>query len=293
MDALLGRLAGQQVLHRGGRLLVPLLAEVGDEPRQGVGPAVQDEVLGQHPLRLADERVGAQVLGVDDGEVQAGLHGVEQEDRVDDLAGVLGEAEAHVGDAQGGEHAGVLGLDAPDALQGLHRALAVLLAAGGQREGEGVEDQAVGGHAVLAGHRHQAPGDLGLAVGGLGHPLLVDGHADHRRAVALHQRQDLQDPLAALLQVDGVDDAAPRGGLERRLDDVRLGRVDHERRVDRLGQQLDQGAHLRPLVVPLVQGHADVEDVGPGLDLAAGDGQQPRVVVGDEELLHLAGALAS
>ena len=56
------------------------------------------------------------------------------------------------------------------------------------------------------------------------------------------------------MQRPGVD-------LERALDHVRLGRVDHERRVDRLGEELRERAHLRALVVALVQRHAHVEHV--------------------------------
>ncbi len=62
-----------------------------------------------------------------------------------------------------------------------------------------------------------------LALGGLGHPLLVDGQRDQRRAVRLGQRHIRIDPLAAALQVDRIDQAAARGGLERGLDHPCLG----------------------------------------------------------------------
>ena len=290
VEAPLGRLPCPERLGGGGRL-GGLALEVGDEPGQRVLAPVEDEVLGELPLRRVDLRVGAEVLRVHDGEVEAGLHRVEEEDRVHHLARRLGEPEAHVGDAQRGEDAGVLGLDAPDALQRLEGAPPVLGAAGRQREGERVEDQLVGLEPVLAGDGHGAPRDLGLALRGLGHALLVDGHADHRRPEALHERQHLADALAALLEVHRVHDAAPRVHLEGALDDVGLGRVDHEGRVHALGEQPHERAHLGGLVLALVQRRADVEDVGPALHLAAGDLEEAGVVVGEEQLLHLPAAL--
>ena len=87
-------------------------------------------------------------------------------------------------------HAGQFALDAADALDGLHGRIEQILLSGAQREGLRVEDQRVGGQAVLAaGDLVDAPRHLDLALGRLGHALLVDGHADDGRAVVARLRQ--------------------------------------------------------------------------------------------------------
>ncbi len=68
--------------------------------------------------------VGGDVRGIDDGGVESSLHRVVEEDAVEDGARVLGDAEGDVADAEDGQHAGQLGLDAADALQRLQRAVA-------------------------------------------------------------------------------------------------------------------------------------------------------------------------
>src|SRR3712207_8645999 len=61
--------------------------------------------------------------------------------------------------------------------------------------------------------------------------------------------------------VDRVDDRAPGDLLERELDDVRLGRVDLDRRGLRERDLLDDAAHLLVLVGALGERDADVEHV--------------------------------
>ena len=85
--------------------------------------------------------------------------------------------------------------------------------------------------------------------------------------------------------------ARPGIVLERRLDHVRFGRVDHERRLDAHRQQLDDLRHLLGFVAALGQRDADVEHVRAGLDLLARDVEDALVVVGQQQALHLARAL--
>jgi hypothetical protein len=133
-------------------------------------------------------------------------------------------------------------------------------------------------------------GDFELVRRRLGHPsqVTVDGERDHRRAMGGHVRQYLVDPLPPVLQVDRVDDRAARRLIERDRDDVALGRVDAERSLDGLGQQLDHGPHLVRFVLPFGQGDAHVEQVGATFYLLPGDLENAVVVVLEEVPLHLA-----
>ena len=83
---------------------------------------------------------------------------------------------------------GQLGLDPARGLDEVDRVVVVLLHAGGDGEHVGVEDDVLGREADLLGEDAVgAPADLDLALDGVGLALLVEGHHDHRRAVAAHQ----------------------------------------------------------------------------------------------------------
>ncbi len=73
----------------------------------GVGAAVEHDVLDALAQLGLDLVVDDQRAGVDDAHVEAGLDGVEQEDRVDRLAHrvVAAEGEGDVGDAAGDQRA--------------------------------------------------------------------------------------------------------------------------------------------------------------------------------------------
>jgi hypothetical protein len=274
-----------------GRLLA-LRLEVGDEALQRVIAPVEDEVVGQLALGVGDLRVGGDVVGVDHRQVEPGLDAVVQEDRVERGAGRLADAEGDVGDAKRGLDARDLRLDPADPLDRLHRRGLPLVVAGGQGEGERVEDQQLGVEPVLAAGQVADPlGDLELALGRLRHPDLVDRQRDQRRPVRLGQRDDDVGLVRARLEVDRVDDRPPRNLFQRGLDHLGLGRVDLDRR--RLGQRdpLDHGHHLLVLVGALGQRHAEVEHVGTAFDLVFGDLDQAVVVVGQQQLLRFARAL--
>ena len=67
--------------------------EVVDEALEGVLAVVEDEIVGQCALLLADLAVGRDVVRVDHREVQAGLDAVAQEDGVQDRARLQPDAE--------------------------------------------------------------------------------------------------------------------------------------------------------------------------------------------------------
>ena len=81
---------------------------------------------------------------MDDGGVEAGLHALVEEHRVEDVADGRLQTEAHVGHAEHGGHAGQLRLDAADGLHRLDGVPAEVLLACAEREGQGIKDQVAG-----------------------------------------------------------------------------------------------------------------------------------------------------
>src|SRR5690606_18256706 len=69
-------------------------------------------------------------------------------------------------------------------------------------------------------------------------------------------------------------------------DDVGLGGIDLERRLDTLGEELDEAPHLLGFVLALGERDAYVEEVRAALDLLAGDVDHALVVLRQEEALH-------
>ena len=235
---------------------------------------VEEQRLDHLALGLRDRGVALQPFGVDNRQVETGLGGQVEEDRVDDLARPHRQPEGHVRDPEHGR-AGRQGLlDQPQALDGLHRPADVRRIAARRREDQRVEDDVGLGHAVLRGQeRVAAARDLELALAGEGLRLLrvlVDDAEDHRRAVAPEQRRHVGDPLLAVLEVDGVDDRLALAVGQRHLDRRRVGGVDHDRRLDRAAEPSVELADRGPLVA-LGGLQADVDDLRAALDLAARD----------------------
>src|ERR687897_404740 len=122
-------------------------------------------------------------------------------------SGGRGQAEGDVGDAQDGPDPGQLGLDPPDRLQGGHGVAPQVLLARPEREGEGVEDEVLGGQAVLGdGQVVDAVGDAQLPVDVAGLALLVDQQGDQGGPVPPGHRADGVHAGLAVLQGGGVDD---------------------------------------------------------------------------------------
>ena len=199
-----------------------------------------------------------------------------EEDRVDGLAHrvVAAERERDVGDAAAGQHAGQLGLDAPHGLDVGDGVAGVLLDAGADGEDVGVEDDVLGLEAGLLGEQPVgALGDGELALDRVGLALLVEGHDDHRGAVATGESRLAQELGLALLERERVDDGPALGRAQAGLDDRPLRRVDHEGHpadVRLGGEEAHEARHGR-LRVEHALVHVDVEHLGAALDLLASD----------------------
>ena len=218
--------AGEQVQHDGQGVVRDVAVGV-------VFAAVIDEVQGHLALFLREGGERHDLGGVDDAAGQARLHGLVQEHRVQGDARCRVQAEGHVGDAEGGVDAGVLGGDLADGLDGFDAVPAGLFLAGGDGEGQGVDDDVLDAHPPFA-HQgvDEAGGDGHLALGGAGLALFVDGQGDHGGAVFLHERHDAREAAlraVAVLVVDGVDHRAAADEFEPGLQHGRFGGVDDER----------------------------------------------------------------
>ena len=254
----------------------------------GVGPAVEDDVLDALAQLGVDLVVDDQGTGVDDPEVHPGADRVQEEHRVDRLTDrvVAAEAEGHVGDAAGHQRAGEVLLDPPGGLDEVDPVGRVLLDAGRHREDVGVDDDVFGRVADLVDKDPVCRGaDLASARQVVGLALLVEGHDDDGGAVFAAEPGVLDERLDAFLHGDRVDDRLALDGLEAGLDDLPLGRVDHDRDpadVRLAGHQLEEAVHGRdPVDHSFV--HVDVDDLSAGLDLLPGDGEGGAVVAGLDE----------
>ena len=123
------------------------------------------------------------------------------------------------------------------------------------------------------------------------HPLLVDRHGDRCGTIARHQRQDAVDLCAApTLERDRIDHCPARVDLQRCLEHLGLGGVDHQRQLDVHRQLLEQPDHLILLVGALGHRHAHIEQVRTAIDLLARDLQCAVVIVLQQQALDLARA---
>ena len=113
----------------------------GQEPRQRIFAAVIDQILGQCPMLRIDLGVRRQMDGIDDRQVETRLDAVVQERRVQHPARGQRNAERDVRQPEQCQNAWQLGLDAPDALDGLARVVAQLFLPRGDRKCQDVEDQ--------------------------------------------------------------------------------------------------------------------------------------------------------
>ena len=185
---------------------------------------------------------------------------------------VAAEGEGDVGDAPGDQSVGQVLLDPAGGLDEVHRVVVVLGDAGGHGEDVGVEDDVFGGEAFLLGEDAVgALADFDLALVGVGLAFFVEGHDDHRRAVAAAEPRLLAELGLPLLEGDGVDDGLALHALQARLDDLPLGGVDHEGHLGdlRLGSaEVEKAGHGR-LAVQHRLVHVDVHHLGAVLHLGA------------------------
>ena len=250
----------------------------------------EDEFAGEVDFDVGDfvERVDLGV--VDDGGVEATVDGLFEEDGVEHAAGVGVEAEGDVADAEDGLAVGQLEVDAPDGFEGFDAGGAVVFLAGGDGQGEGIEDEVLGAEAVFfCGEGVDAMGDGEFFIGGEGHAVFVDGEGDDGGAVAAGHGEDFGGALLAVFEVDGVDDGFAGDAFEGFLDDVGLGGVDEDGRGDAGGDLFEHAVHVG-LFVFADDGAAEVEHLGAFVDEAFGEGEDAFVVAGADHVFEVGDA---
>mmetsp|Transcript_24963 Transcript_24963/g.58171 ORF Transcript_24963/g.58171 Transcript_24963/m.58171 type:complete len:753 (-) Transcript_24963:165-2423(-) len=277
------------------RLLLLLLLGELEQPLDvlAVLRLVEHHLLDVIAHRLLDILVDGHPACVDDAHCHAVLDGVVQEDSVDRLAqrGKAAETEREVGDAARDLGARQL---VDDPLARHDEILAVVVVFGQPRcDGEdvGVEDDVPRreAHPLADEKVVRALADALLVLVGGGLALLVEGHDDDRGAVPLHDLGLLDEILLALFERDGIDDTLALAALEARLDDVELGRIDHDGQLGdvRLGDEHVEELIHRVLAVKQTLVHIDVDHLRTALGFRARDLERLVVIAVEDELLVL------
>ncbi len=235
---------------------------------------IEQEVFSELALRFGDRGEALEALGIDDGQIQAGLGAVVEENRVDDFPGAGRKAEGDVGDPQNSAREGNVLLDQAQGLDRLHGAADIVLVACGAGEDQRVEDDVLRRDPIFLGEEligALGDGELALARERLGlRGILVNATHNDGRAIGASQRGHLLEFFFAVFQVDGVDDALALTVSESKLDGPRIGGVDHDGDLDLADQLFVEGRDI-PQFLPLGALQADVHDVGAVLDLATRD----------------------
>ena len=268
--------------HHARRFGLQALTEI-DEALGRVGAPVQKHVLHQITELGLDLFVDREHSRVHDPHVHPGGDRVVEERRVHRLADhvVAAEAEGDVRDAAADLGVWQVRLDPARRVDEVQGVVVVLLDARTHREDVGVEDHVLGRESDDVDEQPVgALADANLVLVGRRLPLLVERHDDDGGAVPLHRARLLQELRLALFQRDGVHDAFALKALEPCLQDLPLGRVDHEGDFGHFGlarEEEQEARHRRGAVDhPFV--HADVDDVRAALDLLARDADGSLVV---------------
>ena len=215
------RLAPREI----GLLLDAAAALVGlrdlEQALGGVGAPVQDDVLDPLAEFGLDVLVDRELAGIHDAHGQTGADRVVKEHRVHRLAHpvVAAERERDVADAAADAGMGEGFLDPRRRRDEVDGVVVVFLDPGGDGEDIGIEDDVLRRQADLVDQNLVGAGaDGDLALGGVGLALLVEGHDDHRRAVAADEPRAVDERRLAFLEADGIHHRLALDAFEPGLD---------------------------------------------------------------------------
>ena len=253
-----------------------LLAEV-HQALGRVGAAVEQRVFYQLLQLGLDLFIHFEHAGVDDAHVHSGLDSMEEERAVHRLAHrvVAAEAERNVRDAAADLGVREVLFDPTRGFDEVHGVVVVLLDA--RRDGEDVriENDVLGREAnFIDEDAVGAFADADLLSECCRLAILIERHHHDGGAILEHLARVFAEQVLAAFERDGVHDALALKAFQAGLDDFPLGGVHHEGSLRDLrfaAKQLEEARHgCDAINHPFV--HADVDDVGPVLDLLAGDG---------------------
>ena len=199
-------------------------------------------------LRNLVQRINLGV--VHDGHIEAVVHRLVHEDRIQNPPRISIQPKRNIADAQNRLNVGQFFLDPLDCLQRLDSGAAVLILAGRNRQSQRIENQIRPVQPILLRSQiEDAMRDRHLLLRGQRHAVFVDGQRNHRRAVALRHRQNFRRPLLAIFQIDRIDDRPPGNALQRLFDHVGLGRIDQNRRRNARGNPFQNRSDVSLLVL--------------------------------------------
>ena len=181
---------------------------------------------------------------------------------------------------------GQIGADPAGRLDEVDAVVVVLGNAGGDRKDVGIENDVFGRKAHLLGEQPVGPlADRGLALEGVGLPLLVEGHHDDGCAIAPAQPGLAQEFGLAFFHRDAVDDGFALHASQTGFDHRPLGGVDHDRhpRDVGLGRNQIQEARHRGHRIEHRLIHVDVDDLRAVFDLLARDLQRLIILLGQDQ----------
>ncbi|MQY13282.1 hypothetical protein SRB5_34260 [Streptomyces sp. RB5] len=273
LEPLLQRKGGELLGLRGAQGFGGGALEEFQQALEGVvalAAAVVDQVEGGGDLLLVEPGDREDLRRVHDRRVQAGLHALVEEHRVQHDAGGRVQTEGDVRQTQGRLHVGMAALELADRLDRGDAVLARLLLTRTDREGQTV-DQDVGLlHPPVPRQILDQPlGDGHLVLGRSRLALLVDRQRDQGGAVLDGQLRDLLEPglrPVTVLVVHRVQDGPPAELLQPRPQNGRLRGVQHDRQRRGGSETTGQLLHVRDTVTAHVI-HAQVEHVRALTDL--------------------------
>ncbi len=240
----------------------------------GIGAAIQQHILHHREELRFDLLVDLEHPRIHDRHIEASLDRMVEEGRVHRLTdGIIpteGEGDITESSARLGTRKRCL--DLTHRLNEVNGVVVVFLNAGRNREDIGIENDVLRIESNLVDKKSVGTAtnpDFILLGGGL--TLLVKGHDNDRRPVALGQASPLEKGLLTILEADGIQHTLALEALHPLLQHRPLGTVDHDRHTTDLGvgrKEVQEGHHdLLAVEHSFVDIH--IEDIGPALDLLA------------------------
>mmetsp|Transcript_1346 Transcript_1346/g.4244 ORF Transcript_1346/g.4244 Transcript_1346/m.4244 type:complete len:374 (-) Transcript_1346:1331-2452(-) len=262
-----------------------------------VAAAVQEDVFDVLQQLLVNllVHIFLDLLRVHDTHVHASLARVVQEGAVECTAHrlVATEGESQVGHTAADFATRAEALDFTRGVDEVNTVVVVLLHASTNGENIRIENDVLRVEANLFDQelvRTAADADLLRLSRGLA--ILIKRHHNNRGAMALDNLRVVQEFLLTTLEGNGVHDALTLAALQASLNNVELGRVNHERNLGRIRfrhEQVHKAGHRR-LAIDETVIHVDVDHMRAVFDLLEGDRESLLEVAIDNSLLENTGA---